>query len=307
MIGVIILNYNTWRETEICVETIKKYTTIPYKIYIVDNCSKDESPTKLNALYRGVSDIEVILNNKNTGYSAGNNVGIKQAEKEGCEYVFIVNSDVELLNDAFAIMLKTLKQDSSYMMIGPSVVDNNNKETQYPRSILTPKVFFYGRHPFCMISYFAKRADRIIKSEKRPMVFEGSVSGCCFGIKTSDFRDAQYFDENVFLYYEEDILAYKMKKNGKKAVFDSDARVWHKANVSTSKEGNAFVQYHRWTSVLYMLKTYAGISKIQQILIALWNVLTWDILSIRSKKHREMRADFSRKNWEIVHDVGECE
>ena len=305
MIGVIILNYNTWQETEICVKSIKNHTTIPYKIYIVDNCSKDESPTKLLALYKGTRDIEVILNDQNAGYSAGNNVGIRQAEKEGCEYIFIVNSDVEILNDAFAIMVKTLEQDSNYMMIGPSVVDNNNQETQYPRSVLTPKIFLYGRHPFCLIPYFAKRADRLINTSENPAVFDGSVSGCCFGIRMVDFKDIHYFDENVFLYYEEDILAYKMKNIQKKAVFDKNAKVWHKANVSTKKEGVPFVQFHRWTSVLYLLKTYATISKIQQVCIALWNIFTWLLLSLKSKKYREMCIEFIKKNVNIVTNTGE--
>ena len=301
MTGIIILNYNTWEETEVCVDSIRKYTSIDYKIYIVDNCSKDDSAKILETKYKYDEDVKVIIHSENKGYSAGNNVGIHQAEEDGCDYLFIVNSDVELLNDAFAIMLQTLKDNPEGMMIGPSVMDNNHEESQLPRFVLTPSTFVCERHPLCKIPFFARRAERKVKSDSDVVVFNGSVAGCCFGIKTSDFHDIGYFDENVFLYYEEDIIGYKMNAIGRKAIFDKRARIWHKANISTNKEGSAFVQFHRWTSVLYLLKEYAKINKIQQIGIAVWNILTWDLLSIRSVKHKAMQKKFRDENWKIIH------
>ena len=300
MIGIIILNYNTWKETEECITSIRRYTTIPYTVYVVDNCSKDDSTNNLERIYKEAKDVRLIFNNDNKGYSAGNNIGIKKAEEDGCDTVFIVNSDVELLNDAFAIMTNTLHLCSDYMMIGPSVMDNNGNESQLPRYILTPSIFLLERHPFCLIPLLSKRADRIVKTDERPMAFTGSVSGCCFGIRTDDIKKAGYLDEGVFLYYEEDILGYKIKAFGKKAVFENKAKVWHKANISTKKEGGAFVQFHRWTSVLYMLKKYANISMPKQIGIAAWNILTWDLISLYSIDHRKMRRRFRRKNLELV-------
>lgn len=300
MIGIIILNYNTWNETELCVNSIREFNTSPYMIYVVDNCSKDESIQKLEMQYKEAADVVLIRNNSNTGYSSGNNVGIRQAVKDECEYIFIVNSDVELMNDAFTIMIETLKHTPDGMMIGPSVKDNSGQESQLPRHVLTPSVFLYERHPLCLIPYFRRKADRLVHEDENPVVFDGSVAGCCFGIKTEDFKRVGYFDEGVFLYYEEDILGYKMKAIGKKAIYEKSAKVWHKANISTNKEGSAFVQFHRWTSVLYMLKKYAHINKMQQIGISLWNIVSWDILSIGSSSHRKMLREFRKKNWGIV-------
>lgn len=305
-LGIIVLNYNTYDETVECINSIKEYTKLPYKVYLVDNASPDGSGTQLKTFYKDDDKVEVILCLKNSGYSAGNNVGIRQASLEGCNYIFIVNSDVELLNNAFDRMVKTLESDDAYMMIGPSVMDNNDCETQIPRKKLSFKIFVLARHPFCDIPVVKKWSNRLYDVPKEGVfAFEGSVSGCCFGIKTEDFERIRLFDEHVFLYSEEDILAYKMSKIGKKAVVDPDARVWHKANVSTKKEGNAFVQYHRWISVFYMLKAYAGINKLQQIFVALWNTLTWVVLSVVSKGHRKMLKGFWKQNWHIVADKGD--
>ncbi len=300
-IGIVVLNYNTYDETVKCVNSIREHTTVGYRIYIVDNASTDGSGDALFNKYRDCTDVVVLQNKKNFGYSAGNNVGIKKAEKDGYEYIAIVNSDVELLNDAFFIMIDTLKMYPDVLMIGPSVLDNNGKESQIPRKKLTFKVFLLDRHPFCDILHRENEQDRYYKIPTSGVsIFFGSVSGCCFIIKSSDFRLINRFDENVFLYSEEDILAYKMEDLQRKAAVNVDAKVWHKANISTNKKGNAFVHFHRWTSVLYLLKQYAHISKFKQILIVLWNTITWDLLSLVSKDYRNMNSDFRKRNWTII-------
>lgn len=300
-LGIVILNYNTWKETIKCVKTIQKYTKLPYKIFIVDNKSPNNSLKELEKYYDEKSSIVLLDSGKNRGYSAGNNIGIKRAINDGCDVIFIVNSDIELLNDAFGLMTGTLLKNEKYMMVGPSVLDNNQKETQIPRKKLTFKYFFFERHPFCNIHFCKKIAERNYPvPEKGILVFEGSVSGCCFCIRSKDFVDINYFDENVFLYYEEDILAYKMWVRKKKAVVDSCAKVWHKANVSTKKEGMPFIRFHAWTSVLYMLKTYAKINWICQIFIVFRNILIWLMLSVVSKSYRNMFKDFWAENWKII-------
>lgn len=300
-VGIIILNYNTYNETVLCIESIKKYTKLPYEIYVVDNASPDYSGKKILKKYNEEKNIHIILHAINQGYSAGNNIGIKRAILDGCNYIFIINSDVELLNNAIDLMVDTLNANSSYMMIGPSVMDNNSCESQLPRKKMTFTKFVFGRHPFCDIPGLKKIGLRFYKNIQEDIyAFYGSVSGCCFGIKAVDFQSIGLFDENVFLYSEEDILAYKMETVGKKAAVNTTAKVWHKANVSTKKEGNAFVQFHRWCSVFYMLKAYAKINKFQQIFVAFWNVLTWGLLSILSHDHKKMLKDFWRKNWDIV-------
>ena len=303
--GIVILNYNTYDETVKCIDSIRKFSSVLFHIYVVDNLSKDGSGRRLFDKYSDSLDTTVILNSVNSGYSAGNNIGIKRAEEEGCDYIFIVNSDVELLNDAFSKMLALLKRNPKLMMVGPSVLDLNGAESQLSRKKLTFATFVFERHPFCYFSIFKKLAYRKVDiTSQNPTIFQGSVSGCCFCISSDDFKEIDYLDGNEFLYYEEDTLAYKMAKLNKYAAVDTEATVLHKANISTNKEGTAFVQFHRWTSVLYMLKTYAKIGKGRQIFIALWNIFTWNLLSLKSKKYRDMKKAFVQKNWQIVRGLG---
>ena len=61
-IPIIILNWNGFADTEACLESLMKQTFQDFKVYLVDNGSKDESPEKLKANYLANPKIELILN-----------------------------------------------------------------------------------------------------------------------------------------------------------------------------------------------------------------------------------------------------
>uniref|UniRef100_UPI00260C60D3 glycosyltransferase family 2 protein n=1 Tax=Blautia sp. TaxID=1955243 RepID=UPI00260C60D3 len=92
-IGIILVNYNGYEDTIECVKSIKKSTYRNYKIIIVDNASPDESGNRLNDKYSNDSDIVVILNKENTGFSEGNNIGLEYIEKEQIDYILMLNND----------------------------------------------------------------------------------------------------------------------------------------------------------------------------------------------------------------------
>lgn len=299
--GIVILNYNTSEETKKCVYSIRKFEK-QYTIYIVDNCSSDHSWDDLYHTFHNDHDIVLLRASRNGGYSYGNNIGITKCLEDNCDIIYIVNSDIELLNSTFTIMTKTLINNPHCMIIGPSVVDNHGNEVQLAKKKLTLRNFIYGRHPFCNISFFKKKVDRLydIPVNQRFFIFQGMASGCCFGIRATDFKQIHYFDENVFLYYEEDILICKLASHERKAIIDHDAKVWHKESVSTKKSGFAFIRYHRWNSVTYYLYEYLQLNFFIRTLIFIWNTVTWLLLSIRSRTYRELLHDFIKKQTKLL-------
>lgn len=302
-IGIVILNYNTWQESIQCINSIVSNTIENYHIYLVDNCSTDGSMQRLEDCFKEKSYMSFIKAEENRGYSAGNNLGIRRAMKEGCDVVFIINSDVELLNNALDRMSNTLLEDSECMIVGPSILNNEGLETQLARKKLTWKLFLFGRHPLCCIPYFKKRSERKYEiPEAGKFKFEGMVSGCCFGCRAEDMERLQYLDEKVFLYYEEDILAYKIEKLHKKVIVDCEAEIWHKEGTSTKKRGGAFVQFYRWSSALYLLKKYAKIGKWQQYFVMVSNLLFWILKSAVSEEYRKYLKSFIEKNKSILKD-----
>jgi hypothetical protein len=106
--------------------------------------------------------------------------------------------------------------------------------------------------------------DESYKYDK-PLVFNGMVAGCFFVIASEKVALLGLFDENVFLYYEEDILAWKMYNLSIKCVLNPMAKIIHLG--SQTIPINAFSYFHRYRSALYMLKKYAKASNIELSLV----------------------------------------
>src|SRR5574344_1922549 len=137
MIAIVILNYNTYKNTIKCVESIQEHTKdCEYEVFIVDNCSVDESYQKLRTQYQYHEGINVVRTIKNEGYSAGNNYICKKLDKSKYDKILIMNSDVYLLNNAVKIIEDTL-QDKSIGVVGPSTVNEQLQEKQLLRKPFT--------------------------------------------------------------------------------------------------------------------------------------------------------------------------
>lgn len=99
-VSVIIVNYNTKQITLNCLESIFEHTKgIEFEVILVDNASSDGSVEAIEEYYPMV---QVIKSEVNLGFGRANNLGVQMAKGE---YLFLLNSDTLLLNNAISIFL----------------------------------------------------------------------------------------------------------------------------------------------------------------------------------------------------------
>src|SRR5215217_84282 len=104
-LSVIIVNYNTFQLTCNCIQSLKdKLHDLSYEIVLVDNASTECDPNRFTQRF---SDINLIVSPTNTGFTGGNNLGI--AHSQG-EYLLLLNSDTELINNAPKICYDYMQQ-----------------------------------------------------------------------------------------------------------------------------------------------------------------------------------------------------
>ena len=92
---VVILNFNGWEETLLCVSSVLKQTYSNFHILLIDNGSKDESLVKLKK-YNNHENITFHKEPINLGFAGGVNVGIKKAISENYTYTVLLNNDATL-------------------------------------------------------------------------------------------------------------------------------------------------------------------------------------------------------------------
>ena len=250
--GIIILNYNDYKNTLKMIEKIKNYKCLDH-IVIVDNASTDESKEKLKQLEKG--NIKLIEAKENKGYAYGNNLGLKYLEKETtCELAIISNPDVEVEESIIEKMILDMKVQNELSFLGPKVLENGRiskgwKLPSYLDEILST---ING------ISRIAKK--RLLykdKYYKEKITRVEVIHGCFFMCRLNDFKKIGYFDPNTFLYYEENIIGNKAIKNRLYIAVDTSISVVHALSKSVDKSLKKIAKYKILKeSMFYYEKTY---------------------------------------------------
>lgn len=102
-LSIIIINYNTYQLTCNCIASLyAQVKDIDFEIILVDNASVECDPQLFKQKFPG---IELIVSKENTGFTGGNNMGVAAAKGE---YLLLLNSDTEFLNNAAKICLDYL-------------------------------------------------------------------------------------------------------------------------------------------------------------------------------------------------------
>ena len=285
--GIVILNYNSYKYTIRCVKSIMDQSSACKSvIYIVDNASTDGSCMKLQDHYEGETAVRILKSKRNGGYSYGNNIGINRAVRDGAEYIFILNPDTCLINDAVSYMVRALEENPDAGAVGPQLHQPDGYG-QIARTCYTFSKAVFSKKPFCFFMPRNKLQRDVQWRGKGQFKFDGMVAGCFFALRTEDFCKIGLFDEDFFLYNEEDVIAYKLKAVGKKSMIIPDAAVYHDHAAVTKKKGSAFIYYHYRISEFLLLCKYAKTKGIQKSCIFIMNLVWFLFFSVREKEARK--------------------
>lgn len=249
----VILNYNTLKDSIKCSELLKKQDYKDLEIVIVDNGSTDGKNDNLIE-YGEESGVHIILNKKNGGFSAGNNIGLRKAEERQCKYALIINPDVEIHDvEYISKAVDKMEKDSSIAVLGTDVVNAKGQHQNPMREIS------FLEESFLLLELIrnklSKKIPYVVK-RKRSGYCE-KVSGCCFFAEMSFIKEIVFLDENVFLYCEEPILAKAVQKAKRNIYYFKEKQAFH--NHIESKKGNSKKRLDMFLeSRLYYLDKYSG-------------------------------------------------
>lgn len=259
-IGFMIINYNDAQTTRTLLENIKNYSCID-QILVVDNASTDNSLELLTQFE--ASNYRVFSAPSNKGYGAGINLGIQELEKEGISYCFISNSDIIISKEED---LKQLIADAQkgYAIVGPCI--NQHGQISRGWKIPTPMQELLQSLPL-ISTHIQKKYSYPESYYEQPLVPVEVVSGCFFLLHIPALKEVGYFDEKVFLYYEENILGSKLKRSHKKTVLDPQVVIFHNHSVTIDRALNRKRKYKTLsTSRRYFEAHYNDANRFYQFL-----------------------------------------
>jgi hypothetical protein len=274
-IGMLIINYNDYETTEKLLNNIKEYSIID-KIVVVDNHSSDDSLNKLQKFNN--KKIDIISTPENKGYGYGINYGSKYLEQilKEC-YIIVSNPDVVIYNEEDIKKLINTFDDTTGI-VAPVILEHDG----YNRGWKIPTPFQDSLLNIPYIHRYLRPKMLFYKeSELKDIKEVEAVSGCFFLINSKFLKEVNYFDESIFLYYEENVISKKLQKINKKVLLNTNVEVFHNHSVTIDKNITSIKKYKELKkSQYYFHKYYNNANIIERLLLIITNKITLCLLYI---------------------------
>lgn len=297
MLGIIILNYQTWEISIRCMESIKDTIgEIPYHIYLVDNASPILMPEICqNYLAKHRETVSFLQAAENRGYAAGNNIGIRQALDDHCEYLLITNNDIVFQQGAIPELIKAFEKDPAIGIAGPKVL-NADGNIQVSRCAMKTEMREIFQVFTVAKKVFRRKYRRYYcldqKIDKPSVVYY--VSGCCFMMSRVCAEAVTPLDEGTILYDEEPILGIHMEEKGFQTLYYPDSVVIHRHG-ATIMQIQPFMYQCICQSELYYCSHYLSAKKWQLWLLYHYRRTLYRIRSRKDEKLKEYWDEFDRQ------------
>ncbi|BCZ47099.1 glycosyl transferase [Clostridium gelidum] len=251
IIYIIVINYNGYKDTIECVESLKKINYKNYKIIIVDNASTNNS---IMYIKQSLKDCFIIELKENLGFASGNNAGIEYAIKNGGEYVLLLNNDTIVESNFLENMIESFSDNRDIGIVGSKIMYYFNKN-----------IIWYGGgnfnwFKFIPTHYGMRELDKGQCDEQLEMDF---MTGCCMLIKKEVFEKVGLLSEEYFMYFEDADFCIKVKEAGYKIWYNPKAVIYHKVGSSGGGEESDFlIKWSTRNRILFMKKYKNKVNKL---------------------------------------------
>jgi GT2 family glycosyltransferase len=268
-VSIILLNWNSAKHTIECLDSLSEIEYENYKITIIDNNSnqedinilkeylsgKNSSEEKPDGTRRGLAkefhyssfrvenykrklpemkpkSVTLVENNSNDGFPGGCNIGIRNALKNGEDYVLLLNNDVVVDRCFLTELVQHTELNGSVGIAGSKIYEYDDPDRIQSIGGDMRWWMFYPK------DYARGEVDDGSYSEIKKRDFVWATSQL---IDTQVFREVGLLDEEFFFGIEEYDLCDRAKANGWDVLFIPSSKVWHKGGAS-SKRINEFTE-----------------------------------------------------------------
>lgn len=206
--SIIILTRNKIKYLKLCIASIKKYTkNINYEIVVIDNNSTDGTVEWLHKQ----KELIKIYNDRNLGFSGGNNQGIKAAKGDN---IMFLNNDVIVTTKWLENLITCLYSSRKIGAVGPL--------TNYCSNAQSIQL------PYNSINEMELTARKFNVSNKGKWEERNRLIGFCLLVKKEVVSKVGLFDERFFPgNFEDDDYSIRMRKLGYKLMLCKDTFIYH--------------------------------------------------------------------------------
>ena len=275
-VSIIVLNWNGLSDTIECLESLKKITYQNYEVIVVDNGSEGDDVHVLRAKFGNYT--QLIENDKNYGFCEGNNIGIREALRNGADYVLLLNNDTIVAPDFLSELVNVSESGPKIGLAGPKIYFYREPN----------RIWFAGGKISLFSSSSNRGFNRIDNGQFDKVDYVDFVSGSCMMAKASVLKSVGLLDPIYFFSMEDVDIALRATQAGWKIVFVPSSRIWHKVFQSAAK--NPDIIFYASRNALILARKHRRFFKNAAIRTVAATAMELTILSIR---HRNINIFFT--------------
>ena len=243
---------------------ISLFPSIPENVeLIVVNNSSDSD---LEGLQK-IKKFKEITNLENKGFGAACNIGVREASKD---FIFLINPDTILHKNCISNLINAVDEIPNASAFTPKIIGKKNKEAFKRRSVLLDKKKWLKKPP----------------NEVSEIPVMG---GAAMFLKKENYLKAGGFDENIFLYHEDDDLSMRLKEEIGPLVYYPKALINHQGGNSSSRNPYiaALKGFHMGKSRVYSMRKYNVKNyRIKCFSIAIMQLFSFEMIFSRRKRSK---------------------
>ena len=225
MVSIIIPNYNGEPFIENCLDSLREQSFQDFEIVVIDDCSPDNSVDIIKKKY---PDVRLFINNKNSGFDASVNLGIKNSRGD---YLLLLNNDVVVDSGFVEALTRSLLTKEKAFSVSSKMIRYYERDTLDDAGDM-----------FHVLGWGFKRGDGYpTNTHNLPCRVFSTCAGA--GIyKKSILNEIGLFDESFFAYMEDVDLGYRAMIYGYENWYEPKAICYHIGSATTA-EGSKYSDF----------------------------------------------------------------
>jgi hypothetical protein len=250
-IAIIIVNFNGRKWLKGLFESVlaSDYPEDKLEIVFVDNDSSDKSVDYVKLGFGNDARLRIIALNKNCGFTEGNNIGSRYANKKA-GYIVFLNPDTQVDENWLKELVSAMESDHTVGMAQSLLLDYYNRQV-----IQCAGLYMID---FCGWTWALSRDlsyDQFAHDFPQPIEIFAAM-GAAMIIRRDLFYSIGCFDPEFFMFSDEADLAWRVWLMGYRVMLFPKSKVYHAIGGSNESRGefnNKFAEKHRNKNVIRML------------------------------------------------------
>lgn len=290
-VSVIVLNYNGRKRLgkilHNCLESVLKTDYPNFEVLFVDNASTDDSINYVKEKFGQDKKLRIIQNERNFGFAEGNNAGIRNAKGR---YIALLNSDTRVDPNWLKELVRAI-QPSDVGAVQSKLLQMDSADTL---DCAGGFIDYYGYH------FERGRGEKSSKYSQPGEIFYAKGAGVLF--KREVLAKTGLFDPEIFMYFDETDLCWRIWLSGYKVLFAPKSIVYHASGLTASKlQQKTRSYYYTRNHILVLLKNYDLGNMFKAVAVSIIFEFRNMVLFLARRKPHVSIAIIEALSWNLFH------